>query len=679
VIAEEDLMNKPKYLTKSRFKLARSCVTKLHYSVDKSYANANDGNDFMKALAEGGYQVGELAKMYYPGGHDITEQDKDKALSQTHKLLTENENVILYEAAIKYNNLFIRADVLVKKGNQIDLIEVKAKSGDSDIDKLLIQKKESRKKDAPSIDMVNGDFSDYIYDIAFQTYVTERAFPEFQVHPYLMLADKAKVASVDGLNQFFLITEVNGRAQVKVKEGLKREDLGDQVLGLFDARPVVDLIFEGRDQGKHSRSELEMESFEQEIERYARVYEAGSPTYMPVSRNCKGCEFNCNEEGKKNGFNECWSRALNIAQKDLENDKMIFGIWNLHYTTTDKLLEQGKVFIKDLDRDDIEQGKPAKTKDRQWLQVENEQSFNPTPFLDVEGLSSVISNFKYPLHFIDFETSMVAIPFFKGQRPYEQVAFQFSHHVMHEDGTIEHKGEFISDKPGEFPNFNFVRALKKELEADNGTIFKFAPHENTVLCQIYWQLDQSLESDREELKAWIQTVTKYDKNGHQWEGDRNMIDMCALVKDYYWHPIMGGSNSIKVVLPAVLNSSKYLKDKYQFPIYGTTIKSHNFKDMQWIKLENDKVINPYVQLPHVFHGVNIKDEELITKAEKLKDGGAAMTAYARMQFCEMSPSEREALKNALLRYCELDTMAMVMIMEAWMDWCKRSATLKKAG
>ena len=64
---------------------------------------------------------------------------------------------------------------------------------------------------------------------------------------------------------------------------------------------------------------------------------------------------------------------------------------------------------------------------------------------------------------------------------------------------------------------------------------------------------------------------------------------------------------------------------------------------------------------------------------KNKDGAAAMTSYARMQFTEMSELERDALTRALLRYCELDTMAMVMIMEAWLDWCGESEKLKQVG
>jgi uncharacterized phage protein (TIGR02216 family) len=48
---------------------------------------------------------------------------------------------------------------------------------------------------------------------------------------------------------------------------------------------------------------------------------------------------------------------------------------------------------------------------------------------------------------------------------------------------------------------------------------------------------------------------------------------------------------------------------------------------------------------------------------------AAMAAYTCAQFSEMSDYERGKLQEALLRYCELDTLAMVMIYEAWREWC----------
>ena len=60
-----------KRLTKSKFKLATECPTKLFYTGKQEYANTSLENPFLEALAEGGFQVGELAKQYLPGG-DIT-------------------------------------------------------------------------------------------------------------------------------------------------------------------------------------------------------------------------------------------------------------------------------------------------------------------------------------------------------------------------------------------------------------------------------------------------------------------------------------------------------------------------------------------------------------------------------------------------------------------------------
>ncbi len=54
--------------------------------------------------------------------------------------------------------------------------------------------------------------------------------------------------------------------------------------------------------------------------------------------------------------------------------------------------------------------------------------------------------------------------------------------------------------------------------------------------------------------------------------------------------------------------------------------------------------------------------------DELANGGSAMTAYSMMQFTEMTDGERQALKVALLKYCELDTFAMVLIYLYWEEF-----------
>ena len=55
--------------------------------------------------------------------------------------------------------------------------------------------------------------------------------------------------------------------------------------------------------------------------------------------------------------------------------------------------------------------------------------------------------------------------------------------------------------------------------------------------------------------------------------------------------------------------------------------------------------------------------ELIGEIDEINNGGAALTAYGRTQYTDMNEQERNEIKESLLKYCELDTLAMVMIYE----------------
>ena len=76
------------------------------------------------------------------------------------------------------------------------------------------------------------------------------------------------------------------------------------------------------------------------------------------------------------------------------------------------------------------------------------------------------------------------------------------------------------------------------------------------------------------------------------------------------------------------------------------------------------MVDPYHLLPPIFDDVDDKELLMLSQADdELHEGGAAMAAYARLQFEEMGDVEREAITQALLKYCELDTLAMVMLYE----------------
>ena len=81
------------------------------------------------------------------------------------------------------------------------------------------------------------------------------------------------------------------------------------------------------------------------------------------------------------------------------------------------------------------------------------------------------------------------------------------------------------------------------------------------------------------------------------------------------------------------------------------------------QVSNGKIMDPYKLLPPIHD--ELPTDSLQLETGYIQDGGAAMVAYAKLQFTDMEDYERERIVKALLRYCELDTLAMVMIYEHW--------------
>jgi len=631
-------MTKPRYLTKSRFKLGCECPSKLYFTSNPLYGSTQTDDSFLAALAEGGFQIGELAKLYNPGGIEIETLEHTEAEALTKHQL-DKDRVVIYEAALRVRNLFVRVDILRKDQNRVDLVEVKAKSFDSSESNLFWNNKNKG---------LVSRWEPYLLDIAFQTYVARLAYPEWEISPYLMLADKNAKSTVEGLNQRFGIENINGQVRAVVSESARSADLGAPILKEIDVSAEVNFI--------HREWEAYGKSFEELVEWLANAYASETMLKVGVAARCKSCEFriddNLKKQGLRSGFEKCWTSQMKVSGEDFKRP-FVFDIWK--YRLSDRKIHEGVYFMDEIDPEefgDTDVGSNGlESWQRQALQVRKVRDKDPSLYIDSEGLLADFSRWIYPLHFIDFETSQVAIPFGSGRRPYEQVAFQFSHHRLFSDGRIEHSTEYLDLTRGKFPSFDFVRALKTALSDDRGTIFRYSPHENVVLCQIHEQLQVSQEPDRLELCRWIESVsTKKDA----WKGQRTMVDLLDVVLNRYYNPATNGSNSLKSLLPAVLESSKYLRQKYSQPLYGSTggILSRNFRDWRWIQEDsNGKVLDPY---------------KLLGDGE-IANGGAAMTAYARTQFENISDDSVARISKSLLKYCELDTFAMVLVYEHLAD------------
>ena len=278
---------KPRYLTKSRFKIALECETKLYYTNKKEYPDTKVDDPFMEALAEGGFQVEELARLYYSGGILIEERDYEKSLTMTNELL-KKDKVIIYQAAFRFENLFIRTDILVKNGKKIDLIEVKAKSFNGMDSMDFLNKKGN----------LDSKWIPYIYDVAFQKYVLTNSHPEFDVRAYIMLANKNARTSVDGLNQNFLITrDKTGFPKIKTRPALTAQELGSEILIRVKIDDLIGRIFDGTD----TADPPEM-LFTDRIRMLSDYYMRDEKIETPLGAKCKKCEFTCDPEDLATGL-----------------------------------------------------------------------------------------------------------------------------------------------------------------------------------------------------------------------------------------------------------------------------------------------------------------------------------------------------------------------------------------
>lgn len=685
-----------KIFTKSRFKLALECPTKLYYaSHPERYNNLQTDDDFLISLAKGGFQVGELAKIYCNVEHDLADiKGYEKPLDATQRLIAEAKDTTIAEAAFQWGNCFVRVDILEKRGNTLHLIEVKAKSCDGTTDQYMDNKGGIKSNVLP-----------YLYDIAFQKYVVMQAMPDYQVKASLMMADKTKRADIDHLNQLFAIEE-NEQGEITIavdpnaQEIIARSHV--QVLTALDVDHLCDKIINNETTEQEKKMGMPFKDF---VKYTSEAHAHDERMVSTHDSKCFKCEFRQADTSLQDGHNECMRCEGGFMAKDFERP-LIGQLWGGAQAPRGKWIKQGMYFMDQI-TEQLYALQRKETKDKQtknglkgyertWLQIalatQNQDvlahfqdSIHDGCYLDIEGLRQEMSEWKFPLHMIDFETTSVALPMYQGMRPYEQVAFQFSHHIIEQtaDGgyRIRHAGQYLNEDVNSFPNFEFVRQLREQLTQDDGTIFRYAAHENSILRAIYRQLDVSNEPDKLELMQFIDSITEVKDENHV--GERNMVDLLDIVKRYFYHyKEMRNSNSLKVVLPAVLNTSRFLQEKYERAIYGSEIPSLNISSaapINWISFLSDgSVDNPYHLLPPVstfmptVGGLGLLNEEFEEDDMTIANGGAALTAYSKLMFCKGTDMNK-ALREALLRYCELDTMAMVFIWEYFNDEIKKNS------
>jgi len=194
----------------------------------------------------------------------------------------------------------------------------------------------------------------------------------------------------------------------------------------------------------------------------------------------------------------------------------------------------GKRTVHDLSSDDIAAlsqsngtGKAAAT------YIVRMQDGNP--IIDHAAIDKTIDTLTFPLCFYDYETVSTPIPLFDGYRPWQQIVVQYSMHIVHQDGTIQHKQSII--QPWDTTNARVIADFVRDIGTGYGTYIVWnKSFENGRNSDI-----GSLHPEYAELFASINEHT---------------FDLMDIFKNnLYFHPDFGGSASIKKVLPVLTDIS----------------------------------------------------------------------------------------------------------------------------
>ncbi|RMH09789.1 MAG: DUF2779 domain-containing protein [Nitrospirae bacterium] len=149
-------------------------------------------------------------------------------------------------------------------------------------------------------------------------------------------------------------------------------------------------------------------------------------------------------------------------------------------------------------------------------------------------LSSILQAVQYPVHHLDFECLIPAVPLYPNTRPYQPLPVQWSNHIETIPGQVHHEWHLCRDHkdPREEIAVSVLQSVGKE-----GSICVYSDNERFLLRT----LAEAIPCLRRELQQVIERL---------W-------DLCAIIQAHYYHPAFQGSFSLKSVLPALVPALAY--------------------------------------------------------------------------------------------------------------------------
>ena len=234
---------------------------------------------------------------------------------------------------------------------------------------------------------------------------------------------------------------------------------------------------------------------------------ASAPQIFP-SRHCHtpyGCEFweHCTAD-----MPEFWVMYLTGIREERLNELAAMGIEDIRNIPQDFHLTELQNRIR--------------------LCVVNREEY-VSPELDEE-----LTEVEYPIHFLDFETVSPAIPLYPHTRPYQAIPFQWSDHILSEEGDLAHFSYLCQEDAD--PREDFAVSLLETL-GESGTVFTYSNYERRIVTELAEYLPQR-------SGQLLATLDRFK-------------DLQALIKSHFYNASFHGSFSLKSVLPALVPRMSY--------------------------------------------------------------------------------------------------------------------------
>jgi CRISPR/Cas system-associated exonuclease Cas4 (RecB family) len=316
------------------------------------------------------------------------------------------------------------------------------------------------------------------------------------------------------------------------------------------------------------------------------IYNENCPE-PPVGKFCDN-PFNCPLKDK------CWEYV---------NGNSIFYLYSITEKTIKRLNECGIEFINDIPENF------SGINFKQQIQIRSVKSLKA--HINKEEIARYLRRFTYPVYFLDFETFASPVPLIDGTRPYQNIPFQFSMHILREPGGKPQHYSYLALGDCD-PRPELLRNLHDKIGNLIDSKGSFVVYNESFEKAILRELAVAYP----EYTGWLNSIINM------------IIDLYEPFRNFhYYHSTQKGSASVKKVLPALTG-----KSYDDMEISNGDIASVSF-------LSKSRLWKDFITSQNLNNMKNIEQDEL--DEEK----------------------EIERIRKSLEEYCKLDTEGLIFILK----------------